>query len=243
MKHSRRQHSSQSCQFVQIPYMIHLFMYFLQCVHTTCVQLHNHNMNMQIHAHVRRTRRRSRRRRSSTHFDGKEQQTEDASSGCFVCFVCLGSMSIIRATGPGETPGDTCHCNYLQLHPLIAQPPNQRPSLPDLARVSFTLCYPQVQQLTEQPAIDYGFIASSPHRQPRHLGCVFGVVQVQTHPFPPFLTQLLTSHANLTHAQVQKYKKKQEKRSKQKRLLNLPTSQFQSLVNVAQSNPVRETCE
>lgn len=180
-------------------------------VFLTCVQLHNHNMNMQIHAHVRRTRRRSRGRRSSTHFDGKEQQTEDASSGCFVCFVCLGSMSIIRATGPGETPGDTCHCNYLQLHPLIAQPPNQRPSLPDLARVSFTLCYPQVQQLTEQPAIDYGFIASSPHRQPRHLGCVFGVVQVQTHPFPPFLTQLLTSHANLTHAQVQKYKKNKKK--------------------------------
>lgn len=40
-----------------------------------------------------------------------------------LCFVGLGSISIIRATGPGETPGDTCHCNYLQLHPLIAQPP------------------------------------------------------------------------------------------------------------------------
>lgn len=104
---------------------------------------------------------------------------------CFVCFVCLGSISIIRATGPGETPGDTCHCNYLQLHPLIAQPPSLPASLPDLARVSFSLCYPQVQQLTAQPAIGYGYIASSPQRQPHHLGCVFDVVQVQTHPFPP----------------------------------------------------------
>lgn len=85
MKHLKNPTFIPVMPIIQVPYVIYLFAYFLQCVHTTCVQLHNMNMQNMLMCGGKEEERIS--RRSSTHVNGKEQQTEDASSGCFV--FCL----------------------------------------------------------------------------------------------------------------------------------------------------------